>query len=284
MTAEHMTAERTSIEESGKTADGLAQYRRRWVADSPWCAALLVHGIGEHSGRYEHVGRLLSDAGIDVLCCDNRGFGLSGGPRGHVESFDQFIEDLVAPLALRRELGVPVALIGHSLGGLMATRYLESDHPQPDLAALSGPALGAEVPTWQRKGAPILSKIVPRLRIKGDLVGDILSNNPEVGEIFRSDPLRVQSTSTNMGNEIFEAMVKANTDIGRISLPLRIMHGAEDRLVPALFSEPLTQVPGSVRISYPGLQHEIFNEDSHEEIIADMVEWIRDTVASLPGS
>lgn len=279
-----MPKEQTSVEESGKTADGLAQYRRRWAAVSPWCAALLVHGIGEHSGRYEHIGRLLSAAGIDVLACDNRGFGLSGGPRGHVESFDQFVGDLVAPMALRRELGVPVALIGHSLGGLVSTRYLQSDHPQPDFAALSGPALGAEVPTWQRKGAPILSKIVPTLRIKGEVVGDILSNNPAVGEIFKNDPLRVHSTTTNMGNEIFEAMAKANADISRINLPLRIMHGAEDRLVPAEFSEPLANVAGSVRITYPGLQHEIFNEDSHEEIVADMIEWMRKTVAELPAT
>ncbi len=275
---------RSSIEESAKTDDGLVHYRRRWTAESPWCAALLVHGIGEHSGRYEHVGRLLSDAGIDVLACDNRGFGLSGGPRGHVDSFDQFVRDLVDPMALRRELGVPVALIGHSLGGLMSTRYLQSNHPQPDLAALSGPALGAEVPTWQRKGAPILSKIAPRLRIKGEVVGDILSNNPKVGEIFTADPLRVNASTTNMGHEIFEAMAKATAEVGMIDLPLRIMHGAGDRLVPPHFSEPLANVPGSVRVTYPGLQHEIFNEDSHEEIIAEMVDWMRETVASLPSA
>ncbi len=276
-----MEEPRSSVEESGKTTDGLAHYRRRWAVESPWCAVLLVHGIGEHSGRYEHVGRLLSDAGVDVLACDNRGFGLSGGPRGHVESFDQFIDDLVEPMSLRRELRVPVALIGHSLGGLMSTRYLQSKHPQPDMAALSGPALGAEVPTWQRTGAPILSKIVPRLRIKGEVDGEILSNNPAVGEKFKADPLRVVATTTNMGNEIFEAMAKATAEVGAISVPLRVMHGAEDRLVPAHFSEPLATVPGSVRITYPGLQHEIFNEDSHESIVADMISWMRDTVAAL---
>lgn len=275
---------RSSVEESGKTTDGLVHYRRRWAVESPWCATLLVHGIGEHSGRYEHVGRLLSDAGIDVLACDNRGFGLSGGPRGHVDSFDQFIDDLAEPMSLRRELGVPVALLGHSLGGLMSTRYLQSSHPQPDLAALSAPALGADVPAWQRKGAPVLSKIVPRLRIKGEVVGDILSNNPKVGEKFTADPLRVTSTSTKMGNEIFEAMAKATAEVGSISLPLRVMHGAQDRLVAPHFSEPLATVPGSVRVTYPGLQHEIFNEDPHETIIAEMVSWMRETVASLTTS
>ena len=275
-----MNETRSSVEESGRTPDGLAHYCRRWQASEPWCAALLVHGIGEHSGRYEHVGQLLSEAGVDVLACDNRGFGLSGGPRGHVDSFDRFVDDLAEPMARRRELGVPVALIGHSLGGLMSTRYLESSHPQPDLALLSAPALGAEVPNWQRKGAPILSKIVPRLRIKGEVDGAILSNNPTVGEIFTADPLRVNATTTNMGNEIFEAMAKANAEIDRIKLPLRVMHGAADRLVPATFSEPLAAVPGSVRVTYPGLQHEIFNEDSHPVIIADMVSWMRETVSA----
>ncbi len=279
MTSSFPSVTRTSTEESGTTADGLPHYRRRWAAKSPWCAALLVHGIGEHSGRYEHVGRFLADAGIDVLAADNRGFGLSGGPRGHVESFSNFVDDLVEPLRLRRDLNVPVALIGHSLGGLMSTRYLQSSHPQPDVAALSGPALGAEVPTWQRKGAPILSKILPRLRVPGEVDGAILSNNPEVGRVFTDDPLRVGASTTKLGNEIFKAMAAANADIGKIQLPLRIMHGAEDRLVPATFSEPLAQVPGAVRITYPGLQHEIFNEEPHLEILADLVEWLRETTA-----
>ncbi len=271
-----MGSTRVSTEEPGTTADGLPQYRRRWKAESPWCATLLVHGIGEHSGRYEHVGAILSEAGIDVLAVDNRGYGLSGGRRGHVDSFNEFVADLVEPLALRRELGVPVMMLGHSLGGLMTTRYLQSPNPQPDFAALSGPALGAEVPAWQRIGAPILSKLLPKLRIPGEVEGDILSNDPSVGETFKADPLRVPGATTMLGNEIFTAMEAANDEIGSIGIPLRIMHGAEDRLVPAKFSEALAAVPGAVRITYPGLQHEIFNEAEHPEILAELIEWTRE--------
>ncbi|MEE9416454.1 MAG: lysophospholipase [Acidimicrobiales bacterium] len=267
-----------SVEQSGTTADGLPQYRRRWVADEPWCAMVLVHGINEHGGRYEHVGEILSAAGVDVLAPDNRGHGLSGGPRGHIESFDQFTADLVEPIARQREHGVPVALFGHSLGGLISTRYLQSAHPQPDIAALSGPALGAVVPTWQRKGAPILSKLVPRLRIPGEIEGSLLSNDPEVGAAFDADPLRVKATTANMGNEIFEAMAAANSEIGRIDLPLRIMHGEQDRVVPPSYSEILTDVPGSVRITYPGLQHEILNEAEHPQILADLITWMRENL------
>lgn len=266
----------TCTDESGTTADGLPQYRRRWKAESPWCAALLIHGIGEHSGRYEHVGSTLAAAGIDVLAIDNRGYGLSGGRRGHVESFDEFIADMVEPMARRRELGVPVLLLAHSLGGLMSTRYLQSAHPQPDFAALSGPALGAEVPAWQRIGAPILSKLFPRLRVPGEVEGDILSNDPKVGEVFAADPLRVPAATTSLGHQIFTAMEIANQQIGSIRVPLRIMHGAEDRLVPAHFSEPLATVPNSVRVTYPGLQHEIFNEAEHPQILADLIEWVRE--------
>lgn len=270
-----------SIEQSGTTADGLPQYRRRWIAQDPWCAMVLVHGINEHSGRYEHVGDILSSAGVDVLAADNRGHGLSGGRRGHIDSFDQYTADLVDPMAVQAELGVPVALLGHSLGGLISTRYLQSSHPQPTIAALSGPALGAVVPTWQRKGAPILSKIMPRLRIPGEIDDSLLSNDPAVGEAFAADPLRLKTSTTMMGNEIFVAMTAANGEIDRIDVPLRIMHGEQDRVVPPGFSEILADVPGSVRITYPGLQHEIFNEAEHPQILADLISWMREKIENL---
>ena len=136
---------------------------------------LIVHGIGEHSGRYEHVGGHFADAGIDVLSYDQRGFGESGGHRGHVERFDEFLDDAEVLLSERRSLNVPTILLGHSLGGLVSSSYLVSKRPQPDLAVLSAPALDAELPSWQRFAAPALGTIVPRLRIPADFDGSVLT-------------------------------------------------------------------------------------------------------------
>ena len=142
-----MTASTASF---GTTSDGLTQRRRHWAAPSPKAAILLVHGIGEHSGRYEHVGNALSDASFDMLSFDQRGFGETAGRRAFVADFSEYTDDVADLLAERRELGVPVVLMGHSLGGLIAATYLVGANPQPDFAVLSAPALAAEIPRWQR--------------------------------------------------------------------------------------------------------------------------------------
>ena len=164
----------------GQAGDGNTQLRRRWSATDPTAAILLVHGIGEHSGRYLHVGEYLSGNGFDIMSFDNRGFGQSGGRRAHVDSFDEFLDDIEDLLEERRSLGVPVVLFGHSLGGLMASTYLVSDRPQPDLAILSAPALAAVVPGWQRVAAPILGRITPSMFIKGSEMSGLLSRDEEV--------------------------------------------------------------------------------------------------------
>jgi alpha-beta hydrolase superfamily lysophospholipase len=126
-----------SSTEFSTTSDGLRQLRRRWKPTNEARAAmLLVHGIGEHSGRYEHVGQAFAEAGIDVLAFDQRGFGETGGRRAYIASFSHFLDDIKVLLDERRSLDVPVVLMGHSLGGLIATDYLVSDRMQPDLAIL----------------------------------------------------------------------------------------------------------------------------------------------------
>src|SRR4051794_38590145 len=132
------------------TAAGNERFQRHWKATTPRAALLLVHGIAEHSGRYEHVGDAFAADGIDTLSFDLRGHGESGGRRGHIDSFDDFVDDVVELLAERRDLGVPVVLMGHSLGGLIAATAVVQGRADPDLLILSAPALDAKVPGWQR--------------------------------------------------------------------------------------------------------------------------------------
>lgn len=264
-----------STTDTATTFDGLDQFRRRWLPDgTPRAAMLMVHGIGEHSGRYEHVGASFAEAGVDVLAYDQRGFGKSGGERGHVDAFDDFLSDVEPLIAERRELGVPVILLGHSLGGLVVTAYLVSDRPQPDLAVLSSPALAAELPGWQRAGAPVLGAIAPKLKIPADFDGSILSRDVQVQQDYENDPLRVPFSTSRLGREILRKMKAVATSLDRLRIPTYVFHGADDTLVPPSASEPLESLPNVTRRVWPGLRHECLNEPERDDVIAEVVAWL----------
>lgn len=235
---------------------------------------LLVHGIGEHSGRYEHVGATFAAAGIDVVSFDQRGFGETAGPRGHVESFSDFLDDVEPLLAERRALNVPVILMGHSLGGLVATSYLISDRPQPDLAVLSAPALGAELPAWQRKLAPFLGKVAAKLKIPADFDGSILSRDEAVQTAYETDPLRVPWSTARLGRETLAAMTAADRSLDRLRVPTYVLHGSEDGLVPPSASEVLEALPAVTRREWEGLRHECLNEPEKADVMAEIIAWI----------
>ncbi len=261
-----------------ETHDGLTQLQRRWPAANPKAALLLVHGIGEHSGRYEHVGAALADRGIDVLSFDNRGFGQSGGRRAFVNSFDEFLADIEPLLADRRELGVPTVLMGHSLGGLIASTYLTSNRPQPDLAVLSAPALLAEVPAWQRIAAPVVGRIAPKLFIPAKIDGEILSRDVEVQQAYVNDPLVIAGATAGLGLEIFKAMESTMARISKVGMPTYVLHGDSDELVPPAASAPLGDLENVTRVLWPGLRHECMNEPEKDQVIAGIADWILQNV------
>ncbi|MCQ3807026.1 MAG: lysophospholipase [Acidimicrobiaceae bacterium] len=259
----------------GTTRDGLIQMRRRWRADNPARAAvLLLHGIAEHSGRYGHVGQRLAAAGFDTVAIDHRGYGRSGGRRGHCDWWSQFSDDVADQLFEVRKLGLPTVLLGHSLGGLMATRYVVDERPQPDLLVLSGPALGAELPLHLRIAAPLLGRLLPRLEIRDEGDPSLLSSDPRVGEVFYADPLRVPNPTARMGMEILRAISQARAGIERVTMPTLVVHGGADALVPTETSEIFETLPNAERIVYPGFRHEVFNEPSGPEVIDRVVAWI----------
>ncbi len=261
----------------GLTRDGVVQLRRRWTAESPWAAVLLLHGIAEHSGRYEHVGDHLAAAGIEVIAIDHRGFGMSGGRRSHVESFDEFLDDVEDQLAEVRSLGLPTAMLGHSMGGLIALSYLLDGRPAPDALALSGPALGATVPAVLRALVPLLVRAAPRLRVPTPIDGSQLATDPRVGEAYFADPLVVRTSTPALGHAMLTRIDWVNehlAGLGSRPLPILVQHGADDPLVPAASTVTLGRMAGVQRVEYPGLRHEIFNEPSGPAVLDDLVAWL----------
>jgi acylglycerol lipase len=256
--------------------DGTSLHVRHWSPKGePWATVMIVHGLGEHSGRYERTGRLMSDAGLDVYAFDLRGHGLSGGRRVYVRRWEVFLDDLEGRLAQVRPAGRPLVLFGHSMGALIALTYVCSDRPSPDLLVLSAVPLGVRTPARQRALAPVLSRLAPTLLIANPISGDQLSRDPQVGVAYFADPLVQPRSTTRLGAELLRTMKSARSRLDRLHIPTLVIHGAADSLVPTEVSEPLARVAGVERRVLDGLRHESLNEPEGPEVVASIVAWLR---------
>ncbi len=268
--------------------DGTSILVRRWRADGdPWAHVLLVHGIHEHSGRYEHVGEWLAAAGVDVTSYDQRGYGGSGGRRAWVDRWTDNHDDLEEMLAAVRAhaAGLPVVLFGHSLGGLLALGYVvaETSRPLPDAMVLSAPALASTIPAWKQLLAGVLDRVAPTYVLRDAFDGSVLSRDPDVGERYRTDPLAFHVTTAHFGAEAFREQRRVRAAAPRLAIPTLVYHGEDDRLVPPSASEPLALISGVERRTWPGLRHESHNEPEGPEVIAAVVGWLRQRFSALPA-
>jgi len=257
-------------------ADGTPLHVRHWApAGEPWARVLLIHGIAEHSGRYQRTGTLLADAGLEVEAFDLRGHGLSGGRRVYVGRWDDFLDDVEVRLGMLCRQGGPVVLFGHSMGALIALTYCLSDRPAPDLLILSAPPLSVAVPGWQRALAPVLSRMAPTVVLNNPISGDQLARDPGVGIAYFDDPLVQPRSTTRLGAEVFGAMKRARAGLARLDVPTLVIHGGADTLVPTAVSEPLANLPSVERRVLPDLRHETLNEPEGPAVVAGIVAWLR---------
>jgi alpha-beta hydrolase superfamily lysophospholipase len=268
-----------------RTRSGDWQLRRSWRAADPWAQVLLMHGLNEHSGRYEHVGKQMAAAGLDVFAHDHRGHGRTWGRRSHIDEFSGFLDDVEDHLVELQGMSpkLPVVLIGHSMGGLIVHAYCVDGRPLPDLLVSSGAFLkSVGVPGWQQKLAPILAKFASKLKVGGKIDGAILSRDPAVGESYLADPLVPAGVTAGLGRALFEGQALVAKNLSTHSVPTLALHGGADELVPSAATAALEGMTGVERRVLPDLRHEIFNEYGHEELVAEVIEWIRNGVASLP--
>jgi alpha-beta hydrolase superfamily lysophospholipase len=269
----------SSLIDAGVTRDGLSQLRRRWMPEERRAAVLLLHGMGEHSGRYLHVGAALAAAGFATVSYDQRGFGRSGGRRAFVERFSQFHDDVEDHLGQLRTLGGPVVLFGHSMGGLIALGYCLAPRPAPDLLVLSAPALASSAPAWMRLGARPLALVAPRLYLTSPIPVATLSRDVAVQEAYTADPLVEKGATALLGAELFAEMRLVSRHLHALAIPTLVIHGGDDRLVPPAASEPLAAVGGVERRVLAGLRHECMNEPEGSDVVAGIVAWLRDRLA-----
>jgi alpha-beta hydrolase superfamily lysophospholipase len=256
-------------------------FRRAWLPEAPRRLLLVVHGFAEHSGRYEHLGRWFAARGFAVHAYDQQGHGRSEGDRGHVDRFDDMLDDLEQLLArVRREHpGLPVFVVGHSMGGLEVAAWVSGRRPDIAGAVTSGAALEvAAVPSpTQRVLLRVMRRLRPKARLDRPIATEALSRDPEVGRAYREDPLVFQYMTLSLASAFFAAGRSALENAGRTQVPMLLLHGEDDPLTPALgsraFFERLDPSRSELRI-YPGLRHEIFNEPEQEQVFADLLAWI----------
>lgn len=261
------------------TRDGTPLLVRRWSSDSgaAWGTVVLVHGLAEHSGRWEHVGAHLSQTGLDVEAMDLRGFGASGGRRAWVERWSQFHDDLEERIAAARARSDgPVALYGHSLGGLVVLGYVLDGRSQPDTLITSAPGIDVVIPAWQRLLARFLGRVAPGTSIANGFDAAVLSHDPAVSAAYIADPLNYHRTTCGFAVRSFAEQARVRGNLDRLSLPTLVIHGGEDRLVPTSISAPFEGRPGVTRRVYPGARHELHNEPEWPTILDDVVAWLRD--------
>jgi alpha-beta hydrolase superfamily lysophospholipase len=259
------------------TPDGLSLLTRHWGTRDARAAMLIVHGVSEHVGRWTHVADFFVDRGYEVHAYDHRGHGASSGDRIHVDDFNHYVDDLALVVErVRSEL--PLVIYGHSMGGLIAAAYAESDHPQPAVYVLSAPALAAEVPAALRAMAKYAGRILPGLRLQAPTKGEQLSRDPAVGEAYFADPLVDLKGTARFGAELFEAMDRTTANVHDISVPALVIHGGDDTLVPPAASAPLAAVDGIDRRVFPGLRHEMHNEPEAKEVLDFVASWLDDHV------
>ncbi len=270
------------------TRDGTSLLIRSWPVRSgePWAALLLVHGLAEHCGRYEHVGAQLASAGIDTYAFDQRGFGGSGGPRASVDRWSQLHDDLEERLVAVRSIvpSRPLVLFGHSLGGLIALGYVLDGRARPDLLVLSAPAIGARIPLWQKALVGTLRRVSPGLLLSNRLDTAVLSSDPAVRAAYVADPLNQHKSTVRFAHAAFAEQQRVAAALDRLSIPTLVVHGGDDRLVPTEASAVLEGRPGVTRRVYPGVLHELHNEPVGRQVIGEEIDWIRDRVSRIRSS
>lgn len=266
-----------------RAADGVPLHYRSWPADAERAVLLVSHGLGEHGGRYAALAEELAALGVTVHAIDHRGHGRSGGARGHAARFGELVRDFEsfrAEVAARHPAETPVFLLGHSLGGLIAIRHLQT-YPQDRWrgAILSAPLLGVAVqaPRWKTALSGALSRALPRLPFHNEIETSHLSTAPGYEEAYRADGLLHNTITPRMYTEMLAAIDAAFQRPDSIQVPLLVLAPTADRVVlPEAVARWAAACPGEVEVRrYEGFQHESLNEKDRHRVVADVAEWLR---------
>ncbi len=267
-------------EDFWKAPDGTQRYSKTWLPDeAPHAVIQLVHGLGEHLGRYEHVARFFTDRGYAISAFDLRGHGKSEGVRGDVTSFDEAVQEIDARVAAAKErfAGLPLFVYGHSLGGALVLYYGIQCRPAVKGIVASAPGLATANPPSRMTVmlARIMSKIAPTMQVDNGLDATMVSRDKEVVRKYQTDPLVHPKISARFGLDFIEkgSWIQAQ---GSFPVPLLVIQGGDDHIVsPEVNGEFAKRLNGDVTLKvFEGLYHEPHNEPEQLEVLQTILDWM----------
>lgn len=274
------------IDGTFKGACNIPIFYQAWIPDGEVKGVLLiVHGLGEHCGRYMNVVNHSIPLNYAIYGLDHIGHGKSGGDREYVKSFDDYTSTLheYYNLVKSRHPDTPIFLLGHSMGGLVVTFYLLNYQSDIKGAVISAPLIkmpGSISRTTIALGK-MLSVIAPKVGI-GKLDATGVSRSPEVVEAYDSDPLVFHGkTPARWGGECLKAMLYVTEHADQINQPFIVLQGEADKIVDPIGAKMLYGKASSADktlITYPGLYHEIFNEPEREQVLRDVETWLSERI------
>lgn len=265
-------------------ADGRRVFHRRWLPEAtPRGAVVIIHGYAEHSGRYDWTGEQLAAAGYATYALDLTGHGQTGGEQALVRSMNEFLGDVRLYTSLVRgwAAGLPLFVLGHSMGGAITTLHLAVDKPELSGAILSGAVLAGKNRGrgLRERLVRIVGRVLPRLRI-GKLDSSTISRDPAVVQAYDDDPLVYRGRmKAGLVAAMIRGIQRADDDAPGIATPMLILHGSEDLLTSPAGSERLYERIASADRTiklYDGLYHEILNEPERDQVIADIIAWLNE--------
>ena len=264
------------------TTDGIELFAKSWQHDSqaPKAVITLVHGLGEHIERYEHVAKVLTDEGYAIVGYDHRGHGKSGGNRGHFPSYEQFMDDVTLALNKTKEQfpNLPVFIYGHSMGGGLVANYLIHKQPKVRAAILSAPYFGLTNPQPAIKLAlgRLTQNLVPKLSLPSGLIADHISRDPEEVKKYKNDPLVHDKISAKMGISLVDSGAYAIENANKIKVPTLVLHGKGDEITsPKASAEFAKNAVSIVQIElFDKLYHEIHNEPEKQLVFDSIIKFL----------
>lgn len=253
-------------------------YEKTYIVKNEKKRLFIIHGICEHSGRYENLAKKFNEQGISVIMYDLRGHGKSPGRRGYIKNYYDHINDFANIFKKHSNNKVKQFLLGHSLGGLIGHMYMVSNNPGIDGYIASG------APTDYLKSARLMRFIGYKwfgfLRIKNNFGENALSKDKEVQEQYNNDPLVQKNFTIRLAGEMFIKGVRyLNNNLDNHSKPILILHGKEDKIVPYEHSERIYKNinhDNKKLIIYENMYHEILNEVEKEIVFKDIMEWLNE--------
>lgn len=263
-----------------RTKDGLTLSGKSWLpADAPKKIICLVHGHGEHIGRYEHFATHFIQDGIAVFAVDLRGHGRSEGKRGHAPSYELLMSDVEELIKAARidYNNTPIILYGHSMGGnLVASFILKNNMKELEGAVLSSPwlTLAFDPPSAQVKLAKLVRKVLPSLTQHSKLNAQLLSKDPEVIKAYKNDPLVHDLVSPSLFLSILKGGEDALSKASQLKLRTLVMHGDDDKITSASSSRHFAKDGRAEYKLWKGLKHEPHNEPEQKEVLTFVSDWI----------